>query len=53
MVHSKKLEEAALWQIYQEKADLSGKRCDWVKEVYEAAAEYLTGVRWMWRQRTA
>lgn len=22
-----------LWKIYQEKADLSGKRCDWVKEL--------------------
>lgn len=44
MVHSKKLEETVLWKIDQEKADLSGKRCDRVKEVYEAAAEYLIDV---------
>ena len=45
MTHSKRLEETALWQIYQEKAVSDGKRCGWVKEVYEAAAEYLTDVR--------
>lgn len=45
MTHSKKLEETALWKIYQEKAGSDGNRCDWVKEVYEGAAEYLTDVR--------
>ncbi|KAI4445884.1 hypothetical protein C823_000401 [Eubacterium plexicaudatum ASF492] len=45
MIHSKKLEETMLWQIYLEKANLSGKRCDWVKDVYEAAAEYLADIR--------
>lgn len=39
MTHSKKLEETALWKIYQEKAGSDGNRCEWVKEVYEDAAE--------------
>ena len=45
MTHSKKLEETAIWRTYREKAVSDGKRCGWVKEVYEAAAEYLTDVR--------
>lgn len=32
MIHSEKLEETKLWQIYQEKVDLDKKRSDWVKE---------------------
>ena len=45
MVHSKKLEETALWQVYQVKAASDKKRSDWVKDVYEAAANYMKDVR--------
>ncbi len=45
MVHSKKLEETALWQVYQIKAASDKKRSDWVKDVYEAAANYMKDVR--------
>lgn len=45
MAHSEKLEETALWKVYQEKAASDGKRSQWVKEVYEAAANYMADVR--------
>lgn len=45
MAHSEKLEETALWQIYQGKISTNEKRSSWVKEVYEAAAKYMLDVR--------
>lgn len=45
MVHSEKLEETALWHIYQGKLSTNEKRSSWVKEVYEAAAKYMLDVR--------
>ena len=45
MVHSEKLEETALWQIYQRKISTDKKRSSWVKEVYEAATKYMLDVR--------
>lgn len=45
MVHSEKLEETALWHIYQGKLSTNEKRSNWVKEVYEAAAKYMLDVR--------
>lgn len=45
MIHSEKLEETALWQIYQGKISKNEKRSSWVKEVYEAAAKYMLDVR--------
>ena len=45
MVHSKKIEETALWQVYQRRISTNEKRSSWVKEVYEKAAKYLVDVR--------
>lgn len=45
MIHSEKLEETAIWYIYQRKLSANEKRSSWVKEVYEAAAKYMTDVR--------
>lgn len=48
----KKLEETKLWQIYQAKIDLNNKRGEWVKEVYEAAINYLKDVRQTFKNYT-
>ena len=45
MVHSKKLEETMLWRGYQEKVSSDERRSSWVKEAYEASANYLKDVR--------
>lgn len=45
MVHSKKLDETAIWKEYEKKADAGSERCIWVKDVYEYAANYLKDVR--------
>lgn len=45
MVHSKNLDETALWKEYKKKADAGSERCIWVKDVYEYAANYLKDVR--------
>lgn len=45
MVHSKKLDETAIWKEYEEKVDAGSERCIWVKDVYEHAANYLKDVR--------
>lgn len=45
MIHSRKLEETVLWKVYLEKAAPDAERSQWVKEVYEAAANYLPDVR--------
>lgn len=45
MVHSKKLDETAIWKEYGKKASVGSERCIWVKEVYEYAANYLKDVR--------
>lgn len=45
MVHSKKLEETALWKEYVKKSNTETKRHMWVKEVYAYAANYLKDVR--------
>ncbi len=45
MVHSKRLEETALWKIYQERAASQHTRVNWVKEVCEAATHYMKDVR--------
>lgn len=45
MVHSKKLEETALWKEYVKKSNTETKRHMWVKEVYAYAANYLRDVR--------
>lgn len=45
MNHSKSLEETVLWKVYQEKAVSDSKRASWVKEVCEAAIQYMTDVR--------
>lgn len=44
-MHSEKLEETRLWQVYQKKNIPGSKRAGWVKEVYEAAVKYLLDVR--------
>ena len=49
---AKKLEETKLWQIYQAKIDLNNKRGEWVKEVYEAAINYLKDVRQTFKNYT-
>lgn len=45
MIHSKKLEETALWKSYQEKVVSESARENWVKEVYETAVKYMLDVR--------
>ncbi len=45
MVRSEKLEETALWRFYLSKISTNVKRSGWVKDVYEAAANYLMDVR--------
>ncbi len=45
MVHSKRLEETALWKIYQKRAASQHTRVNWVKEVCEAATHYMKDVR--------
>lgn len=45
MVHSKKLDETAIWKEYEKKAGAGSERCIWVKKVYEYAANYLKDVR--------
>ncbi len=45
MVHSKKLEETALWKEYTKRNDVDCERQIWVKDVYEYAANYLKDVR--------
>ena len=40
MVHSKKIDETAIWKEYEKKADAGSERCIWVKDVYEYAANY-------------
>lgn len=45
MIHSKKLEETALWKEYEKEAGSGNKRVIWVKDVYEYAVEYLKDVR--------
>lgn len=45
MVHSKNLEETALWKAYQEKVTPESTRCIWIKEVYEASVKYMIDVR--------
>lgn len=45
MVHSKKLEETALWKAYQDQITCGSTRAIWVKEVHEAAATYMLDVR--------
>lgn len=45
MVHSKKLDETAIWKEYEKKAGAGSERCIWVKDVYEYAANYLKDVR--------
>ena len=44
MIHSKKLEETLLWQIYQGKCASDDKRRVWVKDIFEKAVEYLSRV---------
>lgn len=44
MVHSKKLEETALWKAYHQ-ITCGSTRAIWVKEVHEAAATYMLDVR--------
>lgn len=34
MVHSKKLDETAIWKEYEKKAGAGSERCIWVKDVY-------------------
>ena len=45
MAHSEKLEETALWKEYEKRNGVEYKRCIWVKEVYEYAANYMKDVR--------
>jgi hypothetical protein len=45
VVHSKKLEETALWLAYQKKICSDTERSDWVQKVYKASANYLQDVR--------
>lgn len=45
MVHSKKLEETALWKEYTKRNDVDCERYVWVNAVYEYAANYLKDVR--------
>lgn len=45
MIHSEKLEETLLWQIYQEKCASDDKRRVWVKEIFKTAEECLFDVR--------
>lgn len=45
MVHSKKLEETALWKEYTKRNDVDCERQIWVKDVYGYAANYLKDVR--------
>lgn len=45
MVHSKKLEETALWKEYTKRNDVDCERHIWVKDVYGYAANYLKDVR--------
>lgn len=45
MIHSKKLEETVLWQVYQEKIASDYTRNKWVKDIYEAAVKYMQDVR--------
>lgn len=45
MVHSKKLEETALWKAYQEKVTPESTRSNWIKEFYEVAVKYMIDVR--------
>lgn len=44
-MHSKKLEETVLWQIFMEKTAGDSERSCWVKKIYEAAANALMDVR--------
>ncbi len=45
MVHSKTLEETALWKSYQKKVTSERTRGNWIKEVYETAVKYMIDVR--------
>ncbi len=45
MIHSKKIEETALWRAYQGKAVSGSERVVWVKEICEAAIKYMMDVR--------
>ena len=45
MVHSKKLEETALWKEYTKRNNVDCERQIWVKDVYGYAANYLKDVR--------
>lgn len=45
MIHSKNLEETALWKVYQEKVTPESTRGNWIKEVYEASVKYMVDVR--------
>ena len=45
MTHSKKLEETALWKVYQEKLKPYSDRDHWIKNVYDTATTYLLEVR--------
>ncbi len=49
---SEKLEETALWQVYQKKMSCGTERMVWLKKVYQAAAEYLKDVRRVFRNFT-
>lgn len=43
-MHSKELEETAIWKYYREKLPDLSERCTWVKEVYKCCTEYLSYV---------
>lgn len=45
MIHSKILEETALWKVYDKEAGSESRRRSWVREIYEAAAKYMLDVR--------
>lgn len=43
-MHSKELEETAIWKYYRKKSRDLSERCAWVKEVYKCCTEYLSYV---------
>lgn len=45
MVHSKDLEDTAIWKEYQHLVGSESERCMWVKKVHKAAVDYLKDVR--------
>lgn len=45
MVHSKTLEETALWKAYEEKTVSGSARGNWIREVHETAVHFMKDVR--------